>query len=61
MTAQYIHARVTLPHLQRYTLVFLNGELLRHQDSLALAQYRSDARLAQVHPEPMLRTSVQIE
>ncbi len=61
MTAQYIHARASLPQLQRYTLVFSNGELLRHQDPLALAQYRSDARLAQVHPEPMHPRSVQIE
>lgn len=36
---------------QHYTLVFRNGERLRHQDPLALAQYRSDARLLRVIPE----------
>jgi hypothetical protein len=33
-------------------LVLRNGQLLRHQDGLALAQYRSDARLVEVRPEP---------
>lgn len=32
----------------RYTLVFKNGQVLRHQDSLDLAQFRSDGRLAKV-------------
>lgn len=51
MAAQYIRSRLSQPHLQRYTLVFQNGELLRHQDSLSVAQYRSDARVAGIHPE----------
>lgn len=52
MAAQYVRSRLSQPQLQLYTLEFRNGELLRHQDCLALAQYRSDARLARVHPEP---------
>jgi len=52
MTAQFLHSRSTRPQPQRYTLVFRDGLLLRHQDDLSLAQYRSDARLAAVHPEP---------
>ena len=52
MTAQYVHHRLRAQPQQRYTLVFHNGELLRHQDPLALAQFRSDARLADVRPEP---------
>jgi hypothetical protein len=51
MAAQHLRARASRPELQRYTLEFRNGELLRHQDPLSLAQYRSDARLARVHPE----------
>jgi hypothetical protein len=51
MAAQHLRARASRPELQRYTLEFRNGELLRHQDPLALAQYRSDARLVRVHPE----------
>lgn len=51
MAAQHLRARSYHPELQRYTLEFRNGELLRHQDALTLAQYRSDARLARVHPE----------
>ncbi len=31
---------------QRFTLRFRNGQLLRHQDGLTLAQFRSDGRLA---------------
>jgi hypothetical protein len=52
MTAQFLHARSSRPQPQRYTLVFRDGALLRHQDGLSLVQYRSDARLAAVHPEP---------
>jgi len=33
------------------SLVFRDGQLLRHQDGLTLVQYRSDARLAEVRPE----------
>ena len=51
MTAQSIHSRLSHPHLQRYTLVFRNGELLRHQDPLSVAQYKQDARLVQIQPE----------
>lgn len=51
MAAQHLRARTSRPELQRYTLEFRNGELLRHQDPLTLAQFRSDARLARVHPE----------
>ncbi len=51
MAAQYVRSRLAQPHLQRYTLVFKNGELLRHQDPLALAQYQQDARLASVQME----------
>ena len=40
------------PQPQRYTLVFRDGQRLRHQDSLSLLQYRSDARLAAFEPEP---------
>jgi hypothetical protein len=51
MTAQFLHAHSSRIQPQRYTLVFRDGQLLRHQDALALAQYRSDARLAEVRPE----------
>jgi len=51
MTAQFIHAHSSQPQPQRYTLVFRDGQLLRHQDALTLVQYRSDARLAEVRPE----------
>lgn len=51
MAAQILRSHLSLPHQQRYTLVFHNGELLRHQDPLALAQFRSDARLARVEAE----------
>jgi hypothetical protein len=63
MAAQYFRSRLNEPHPQRFTLVFRNGELLRHQDPLAVAQYLSDARLAEVHPEPPRRrtTAAQIE
>lgn len=51
MTAQILRSHLSQSQQQRYTLVFRNGELLRHQDPLALAQYRCDARLARVEPE----------
>ena len=51
MAAQYVYSRHSQPQLQRYTLVFKNGELLRHQDALAVAQYKQDARLAQIQSE----------
>ena len=35
-----------------YTLKFKNGQVLRHQDLLALSQFRSDGRLADVLSEP---------
>lgn len=52
MAAQFIRSRASQPELQRYTLVFRNGDLLRHQDPLAVAQFQSDARLVDVRPEP---------
>ena len=51
MAAQFLHAHSSQNKPQRYTLVFLDGQLLRHQDALTLVQYRSDARLAEVRPE----------
>lgn len=51
MTAQFLHAHSSRPQPQRYTLVFRDGQLLRHQDEFSLVQYRSDARLAAVRPE----------
>jgi hypothetical protein len=51
MTAQVLRSHLSLPHQRRYTLVFRNGELLRHQDPLSLAQYRSDARVLRVEEE----------
>jgi hypothetical protein len=51
MAAQYLRSHLSEPQLQRFTLVFKNGELLRHQDHLAVAQYQSDARLARIQPE----------
>lgn len=51
MAAHEWHARAESPAPLRYTLVFRNGELLRHQDPLAVAQYCADARLMLVHPE----------
>lgn len=51
MTAQVLRSHLSQPHLRRYTLVFRNGELLRHQDPLALAQFRSDARVLRVEEE----------
>ena len=35
----------------RYTLKLKNGQLLRHQSPLILAQFRSDIRLAGFWPE----------
>lgn len=63
MAAQYFRSRLSEPQPQRFTLVFRNGELLRHQDPLAVAQYLADARLAEVHSEPLRRrvASAQIE
>jgi hypothetical protein len=43
-------ARSPLP--RRYTLLFRNGEQLRHQDALTVAQFCADARLLQVQVEP---------
>jgi hypothetical protein len=37
--------------LPQYTLQFKNGQVLRHQGPLVVAQFRSDARLAHVWPE----------
>ena len=51
MAAQYVRSRLSQTQLQRYTLVFKNGELLRHQDALFLAQYQQDARLSHVQVE----------
>lgn len=51
MTAQFLHVHSSRLQPQRYTLVFRDGQLLRHQDGLTLVQYRSDARLAEVRPE----------
>ena len=52
MPAQEIHARAGDALPQRYTLVFRNGELMRHQDLLTVVQYCADARLLRVQPEP---------
>jgi hypothetical protein len=57
MAAQYFRSRLGEPHPQRFTLVFRNGELMRHQDPLAVAQFLSDARLAEVRSEPPHRVS----
>lgn len=38
--------------LQRYTLQFKNGQQLRHQEPIALAQFRSDGRLERFWLEP---------
>ena len=51
MTAQPRLALASESRIQRYTLVFRNGELLRHQDPISLAQYRADARLLRAEPE----------
>lgn len=43
--AQFLgNARYHRQHL--YTLKFKNGQILKHQDLLALCQYRCDGRLA---------------
>jgi hypothetical protein len=34
-----------------YTLKFKNGQIIKHQDSLAFYQFRSDGRLASVISE----------
>lgn len=44
-----------------YTIQFKNGDLLRHQSALQLAQFRSDARLSRYWVEfdsPSARPSV---
>jgi len=51
MAAQFLHAHSSQNQPQRYTLVFRDGQLLRHQDALTLVQYRSDARLVEVRLE----------
>ena len=51
MTAQFLHAHSSRNQPQRYTLVFRDGQLLRHQDAMSLVQYHSDARLVEVRPE----------
>ena len=51
MTAQILRAHPSDDRLQRYTLVFRNGELLRHQDPISLTQFRADARLLRVEAE----------
>jgi|LakMenEpi03Aug12_release.lakeMendotaPanAssembly.Ray.scaffolds.fasta_scaffold4024886_2 hypothetical protein len=45
--------RRSAPPQPRYTLLFRNGERLRHQDPLTAAQFCADARLLQVQPEPL--------
>lgn len=57
MTAQILRSHLSESQLQRYTLVFRNGELLRHQDPISLAQYRADARLLRVEPEAQSRAA----
>ena len=57
MTAQILRSHLAESQLQRYTLVFRNGELLRHQDPISLAQYRADARLLRVEPEAQSRVA----
>ena len=47
---------VTNNHYPRYTLQFKNGQLLRHQGPLELAQFRCDGRLAHVWQEPCAAT-----
>lgn len=51
MAAQELHARRERSCPQRYTLLFRNGELMRHQDPLTVAQFCSDARLLLVQLE----------
>jgi hypothetical protein len=57
MTAQILRSHLSENQLQRYTLVFRNGELLRHQDPISLAQYRADARLLRVEPEAQVHVA----
>lgn len=38
--------------VERYTLLFKNGRQLRHQEPMALAQFRSDGRLDSYWLEP---------
>jgi hypothetical protein len=51
MAAQELHAHRDRPSPNRYTLIFRNGELMRHQDPITVAQYCSDARLLLVQLE----------
>jgi hypothetical protein len=51
MAAQELHARRDRLSTNRYTLIFRNGELMRHQDPLTVVQYCSDARLLLVQLE----------
>jgi hypothetical protein len=46
MAAEVITAKRNSTEIQRFTLIFINGCLLKNQTSLSLAQLRSDARLA---------------
>jgi hypothetical protein len=43
MTAQFLHAHSSRNQQQRYTLIFREGQLLRHQDA-ARCQLRRRAR-----------------
>ncbi len=49
-----IHGGRPLHGQPLFTLRFKNGQLLKHQDSLSLSQFRSDGRLAAVLSEPAL-------
>lgn len=51
MAAQELHSRQDSGSPRLYTLYFRNGELMRHQDPLTVAQYCSDARLLLVQLE----------
>jgi len=46
MAAEAISAKRNSSQIQHFTLILKNGRLLKHQTSLSLAQFRSDARLA---------------
>jgi len=46
MAAEAISAKRNSSQVQHFTLILKNGRLLKHQTSLSLAQFRSDARLA---------------
>jgi len=51
MATPDLHTRQHSASPQRYTLHFRNGDLMRHQDPLTVAQYCSDARLLLVQLE----------